>query len=432
MSKSRRGAGIVAVSALAATALTLVPQAGSAAQPTRAGTGDAQQTVTPFGMQASAFGTRVKGGELSANSGRSAWAYLGCTKLAGVGRNNHLVGIRPGDAGDVRGIDSSARTFRRDGAVHSRAVNEIASAEFSNGSGSLTINGIKAVADTWHDDRGFHRSGSVRFLSITAESNGQQVPVPNDPRQGEVVTIPGLANLTFFGDRGRARAHSAKAVVTAVKVELIPSGTVVLLGNAFALIQDEVPAGILAGQGRAADGSVFDGTVTTGKVPVQPLTCDGTDGEGITNATADVNIAGVADLRALSASARGDQRDRSHGYGQTRGRVGQATLTLPTGQTLVIEGVVGQANVRKNGDRLVRNIKGTRVGSITLDGSTQPLPTPGDPLVIAGLVKISAPIVDKTRYGIRMIATPVTLFPGADSGELVLNLGRARASLKPH
>ena len=432
MGTSRRGAVFVAASAMTATVLALVPQTGSAVTAAQAGAGDSGQVVTNFGMQASAFGTRVKGGDVPASSGRSAWAYLGCTKLAGVGRGNHLVGIRPGDTGNVRGIDSSVGTYRRDGAVHSRAVNKIASAEFSNQSGSLTINGLKAVADTWHDDRGFHRSGSIRFLSIAAESNGQPVPVPDDPREGQVVTIPGLATLTFFADGGRVSAHSAKAVVTALKVELIPTDTVVLLGNASAMIQDDVPTGILAGQGRAVDGSAFDGTVTTGKVPVQPLTCAGTDGEWVTNSTADVDIAGVAHLRALSASARGEQLDRSHGYGRTLGRVGQATLTLPTGQELVIEAVVGQANVRKNGDKLVRDIKGTRIGSITLDGLTQALPTPGDPLVIAGLVKVSAPIVEKTRYGIRMIAAPVTLFPGPDGGELVLNLGRARASLTPH
>jgi hypothetical protein len=420
-----RGASLVTLATVVASALGSAPQAGATVQAGAAALAD-RGTVTNYGMKASAFGTRVKGGDVSANSGRSAWAYLGCTKLTGVGRDNHLAGIRPGDTGDVEGIDSRVRTYRRDGAVHSRAVNKIASAEFSNGSDSLKVNGIKAVAQTWHDDRGFHRSGHSSIASLTL--NGQALPVPSE--EGQVVEAPGLAKLTFFSDRGRARKHSAKAVVRTVKVELIPSGTVVLLGNTFAQIQDDVPTGILAGQGRAADGSAFDGTVTTGKVPVQPLSCDGTDGEWVTNSTADVDIAGVAHLEALSASARGDQRDRSHGYGTTRGRVGRATLATPAGE-LVIEGVLGQANVRRDGGKLVRNIKGTRLGSITLNGEMQPLPTPGEPLVIAGVVKVSAPVVDKTRYGIKMIATPVTVFPGTDD-QVQLNLGRARAKLKPH
>jgi len=398
--------------------------AGVAVAPTLTATAEHGNTsVTNFGMRASAFGTRVKGGDVPANSGRTALAYLGCTKLAGRHMHNHLAQVRPGDTGDVEGIDSVVKTYRKDGGVHVRAVNKVASAEFSDGAGNtLKINGMKAVAHSWHDATGFHRATSSRIASI--ELNGEVLPVP---AEGDSLVTP-VATVTVLSDRGKAGPHQAKAEARVVKLELHPSGTVVLIGASFTQIMDRVPTGILGGQGRAADGSVFDGTATTGKIPVQVLPCRGTNGNWLTNKTAGVTVPDVAHLGAMTASARGNQRDLSHGYGQTRGRVARATLGPD--QDLVIKGVVGAANVKKRGDRLIKTIKGTTVGSITFQGQEQAFPTQQDPLEFPGLAILYAPIVDKTKYGIKVIAMKVTLFPGT-GGETELNLGRARAKLKP-
>lgn len=404
---------------MAAAGLVLAPQAGAAAQAPTTAQAPAGTRVTDFGMEGSAYGTRARGGAVPANSGRTAWAYLGCTRLAGLDRLNNLAGVNL-DGLQVDGIDSSARTYRRNGALHSKAVNEIVSAQL----GTLQINGIRAVSDTWHNASGFHSTATATIADITVGG----VPMNLDNvSNGDVVDIPGLATLTFFNERSAAGPHSARSTVRTLKIEITATGTSVLLGNTFAKIRDGFATGILGGQGRSVDGSALDDAATTGKAAVQPLPCQGTDGEWITNLSAGVTVPDLVHIGAATASARGNQRDRTHGYAQTRGRV--ARVTLGPDNDLVIKGVVGAANVTKRGDELVKSAKGTHVLSITFQGDEMALPTPGDPTKIPGLAIITTPRVDKTKTSITVVALRVELLPGTNT---ILNLGRARATLRPY
>jgi hypothetical protein len=407
MSLSKPSAGLVALTTVAAAALTLVPQTGSASTVTHA------RASTVYGFFGQAFGSRVSGGTVPANSGRTALAFIGCSRSTGLSDANTLANVDLGSL-TAHGIASSTKTYRGTGSVNVRSVNTVANVGQSGD--ALEIRGIKSVSRAWHDASGFHRSAQTTIGSVL--SLGVVVPV-----SGNVVNIPGVATLTLNGRRGSAGVHGASMVATAVTVDLAGTASKVVLGNASAKISDGFVTGILAGQGIAAKGSVLNGAGTTGKVARQPLNCRGTNGQWRTNNSAALNVPNAVHLGAASGSARGKQVDRSHGYAQTRGRVARATLG---GGNLVIKGIVGAANVTKAGTRLVRSAKGTHILSIVFNGRNVRIPTTGHPVTVGGLAVLSAPRVHKTRFGISVVALRVDLLDTAAT----LDLGIAKASIR--
>jgi hypothetical protein len=408
MGLSKTSAGLVALSTVAAAALTLVPQTGSASTlSTHA------RATTNFGFFGQAFGSRVSGGALPANSGRTALAFLGCSRATGLSDSNTLANVDLGSL-SAHGIKSQTRTYRSSGSVNVRSVNTIASV--GNSGNALEIRGIKSVARTWHNATGFHRSAQTTVAGVYYL--GALVPVT-----GNTVTIPGVATLTLNGRRGSTGAHGASMVATTVKVDLDATNSTVVLGNASAKISDGFVTGILAGQGIAAKGSVLNGAGTTGKVARQPLNCRGTNGVWKTNNSVALNVPNSVHLGAASGSARGKQVDRRHGYAQTRGSVARATLGSGS---LVIKGIVGAANVTKAGTKLVKSAKGTHILSIVFNGRDVRIPTTGHPVRVGGLAVLSAPRAHRTRFGISVVALRVDLL----GTTATLDLGIAKASIR--
>jgi hypothetical protein len=371
------------------------------------------RATTNFGFFGQAFGSRVSGGTLPANSGRTALAFLGCSRATGLSDANTLANVNLGSL-SVHGIKSQTKTYRSSGSVNVRSVNTIANV--GNDNALLEIRGIKAVARTWHNATGFHRSARTTVASV--QSLNVDFPVVNN-----TVTIPGVATLTLNGRRGSSGAHGASMIATSVKVDLDATDSTVVLGNASAKISDGFVTGILAGQGIAAKGSVLNSTATTGRVARQPLNCRGTNGVWKTNNSAALNVPNSVRLGAASGSARGKQVDRSHGYAQTRGSVARATLG---GGNLVIKGIVGAANVTKAGTRLVKSAKGTHILSIVFNGRSVRIPTKGHPVTVGNLAVLSVPRVHKTRLGISVVALRVDLLSTTAS----LDLGIAKASIR--
>lgn len=422
MSFSRKGAGLVALSTVAATALTLVPQTSNAASTTaQASSSLAAGAITNYGFSGSAYGSRVRGGGVPANSGPTALAFIGCTRKTGLSDSNSLATVDLGGL-VVNGIQSNSRTYRGNGSVNVKSTNTIANATFDNGPGTLDdlrLEGIQATARAWHDANGFHSKGGSSLASITLGG----VPVT---LTGNVTTIPGVGTLTLNGRSGSTGAHGASIAVQAVKLHIDATDTTVVLGNARAKIQDGFVTGVLGGVGIAAQGSLLDGVVRTGKVARQPLPCRGTNGVWKTNKSLGTTVNNLVHLGAATGSARGNQRDRTHGYAQTRGRVARATVGAK--DQLVIKGVVGAANVTKKGDKLVKSAKGTEILAIKFRGDRLRTPTAGHPVKVGNLAVLSAPKVDRTKYGISVIALRVQVLSGTVG---TINLGIAKASIKP-
>ncbi|HEV8176483.1 MAG TPA: choice-of-anchor P family protein, partial [Gemmatimonadales bacterium] len=167
-------------------------------------------------------------------------------------------------------------------------------------------------------------------------------------------------------------------------------------------------------------------TVRTGYVARQPLPCQGTSGITRTNDTAGVDktLLGIA-AGAASGTARGDQTSATSAYAQTKGRIARAEVGV--NRSLVIEGVVGAANVRRDGAQLTKTSTGTRIASITLNGRTVRVPTAGNPVTVGQLATLSAPTVKRTQYGISVVALHVDFLDST----VTLNLGIAKASIRP-
>ncbi len=411
---SAKRANLAVVSTAAALALALVPQAGQAAPSASAGA----RATTNFGLIGSAYGSKVHGGAIPANSGRTALAYIGCTRKTGRTDTNSVARVNLGKGlGPLSGVDSSTRTYRRHGSVNVKSVNTIA--RLGKKDSLLEIRGIKAVARTWHDANGFHRAGHTRVAGVF--SLGVRIL----PKNG-VVDIPGIATVTLNDKTGATGRHGARQNVKAAKVDLALTDTSAVLGNATAKIHDGLVSGVLGGVGVAATGSALDNLVKTGKIARQPLPCQGTDGKWRTNHTAGVTVNNLVHLGAATASARGNQQDRTHGYAQTRGRVARATVG--TSGSLVIKGVIGAANASKHGTKLVKTSKGTRIVSITFRGRDRAIPTPGNPVRIGNLAVLSAPRAHRTRYGIKVVALRVEVLKGTGT---TVDLGVAKASFRP-
>ena len=115
------------------------------------------------------------------------------------------------------------------------------------------------------------------------------------------------------------------------------------VGSAYAVIHDGLKAGVLSGDGVSVKGSLLHRQIKSGKVAVQPLACQGTQGAWHTNNTANIDTPGLS-LTGLSARARGRQHDVFNAYGQTQGRVGK--VNIGNGE-IVVRGVIASARVTK-------------------------------------------------------------------------------------
>ena len=102
-------------------------------------------------------------------------------------------------------------------------------------------------------------------------------------------------------------------------------------------------------------------------------------------------------------------------------------------QHVEIQGIVGKANVRKKANgKVIRHIKGTGIGSITVGGETFTADqVPAEPIVVEGLGTIEFNVVKATKRGVRVTAVRITVNPG-EANETVINLGNARAFIQPY
>ncbi|MBA2560121.1 MAG: hypothetical protein H0V07_09585, partial [Propionibacteriales bacterium] len=309
------------------------------------------------------------------------------------------------------------KTYRgNNGSVNVRSVNTIA--QVGTDTSALQIKGIRTVAHVWHNARGFHRSSRTTVGGVFSHGIRQT-------RVGNTIAIPGVATLTLDRTRGSKTAHRASMSVNGVTVDVALSSTTAVLSHASARIDDGLVAGVLGGVGIAANGSVLKGFVKTGQVARQPLPCQGTNGVWRRNTTVGANVPDVLHVGAATGSARGDQISRTSGYAQTRGKIARAALGST--RNLVVKGVVGAANVRKSGSRLVKTSKGTHIASITFRGRSVRIPTLGNPVTVGNLAVLSVPRVTRTRHAISVVALRVNLL----NTRATLNLGLARASIRP-
>ena len=422
-----RGPVIGALATCMALSSTLT---GSAvAGPTQA-VPDAREVQTAYGLTAAGYGTRVQGGDVPAESGRTAFSIIACTKLAGLEKRNQLLGLINREGVRVSGVRTRQWTTRQPNTpngvtVSSHSLTTIASVKVGNtgllGDG-LVIEGLRLKTRAFHDDRGFRTQRNFGFDRIELLGLGGLL----DPDVGETIDVPGVGSVTFFSGVNKRSARGAAVEAKGLKIRLDGTDTIVTVGSAMSRINNRVPAGVLGGWGRAANARVLDGTIVSGKLAVQPLPCRGTNGKWIRNPTARVSLPGTLVIGGAVGSARGDQFSKRKAYGQTRGKIARVAI----GGELVIRAIKAQANVRKDGNRLIKSARGTSVGTIRLGGELEDVPGAGETVTFGDVAKVTGRKVVRTKFGIKVIALQVKLLDGSFVSKI--NLGEAFTRIRPN
>lgn len=412
-----------------------------------------KRVETPFAYMGSAFGTRVTLGDPGLgglSSGRTAWTVLGCTAMAPIRNTNDIASVNLQDNSMIRvgAVESEVTSYRRPRKelYGSRSTTRVAGLELGPEDGPrLKFGAFTTVANAFNHKGRFGGNVRIDVLGVDhigiADSAGplgelldaidtgddqviEQV-LAQAPADG--IEIPGLGTIYPAGE-SRIRKGPKRAVTQAwgVKV-LLENGSRVVIGRTYAQIQTAHPSGVFAGQAFGLEAKAADGLLGIGRNPNRILPCVGTGGEWRSS-----SIAGIGDpannisADVLDAEVLGNPRRNGSAVARARASVADVVLG---GGALEIQGVVGQVNVVQNrrGKVIRRNINGTRVGAIIVDGEPHQVPAPGESLQIPGLASIRAGVrTNLGKRGIRVHALRVELLDGTG---LVLNIGTARAKI---
>lgn len=439
---------------------------------------------TDYGIRGSSYATRVKGGMVPVESERTAYSYLPCTRLTGLHRGNAgaVIGV-PADSPMVtvdgaKTTNTSFRNKKKKIVAGSRSTSTIAAIKLGDGNQTpaLSIKGLKATSEAWVTKNGkFHTDNDVTSVKL-----GLQIPdsVPIPPElagplnmlidslnggisqvittilsqsglgQGEGIVIPGLGRLSvgFEKERheGSKTAKFATAAAFVLKIKLFGpdmtegNGTdsasnddiLVGIGRTRAKITRNVPAAVMSGKAYAVEGSLLGGIAGVGKIALQPLPCQGTDGKVKERNTVGLNLQDQLAVGALHSEVMGKQYKDGRAKAYTESKVAELTLGPAT-----LSGIVAHAGVRQNkfGKIVSRSTKGTGVGTFTMDGQSQgldcaTLPPEAKTIEIPQLATITLCKKTKLKRGVEMTAVSIELLNGTP-GESTINLGNARVRL---
>ncbi len=407
-------ATVVALSVAASGLLLINPATAASAARAAANT-----RPTHFALQASGYATRVTGGQVPAGSDRSAFQVIGCTNLAGLDKNNYEAKVDLGPVGTVTAARTRVWTTARDGVVSAWARDGIERVVLAKtATTSLVLEGVQSTSRAFHNSSGFHAVTTRSVASIRLAGVEQDLPTAGNP-----VLIPRIAKISLGPSRTSHGPSGAKASADALRVELLPSGTVVRLAHSRAQIDSGVKSGIFRGSSYASKAQTAGGRVTSKMNPYLVMPCQGTDGSVQRRSIASLNPNGLH-LTGLSTAQFGQQRDNMADAWE-RGKVSR--LNLGQGD-LVVKAIVGQANVHfATGEGVSKDIKGSTLGRVTSEGNDVIIPKFGA-LKIPGVAKLERNVVTRTPRSITVIALRVTLLDGTGA---VVNLGRASVGFTP-
>jgi hypothetical protein len=457
--------GALAVALTGAVAITASPAS-------------AKTVVTDYGFHSFAYGTRVRSNTVALNTGRSAHAWIACTRYAGLNGSNrpnaanflseaatpkenpfidlgamqtanrtfrkkkqHLVGTTSVSklasvtlSGPAQG-DLPAPVFRLEGLVSKSVVTAkrgVFDAHTKLTSGKLTLDlpSVDPAVDGPLGDLIDSLSGGIgQVIKTVSQAQGQEIEIP-----GLGVVRPGSEHTKITKNQASASAHALLVTLYGQDgVRGTDDDSTISIGRSRARMLRGLPSGVMTGYGYGLDASAANGLLKIGETGIRSLPCQGTGGKTRTSSAKPANdlLGGVLAVGAIKGLVNGLQRKDGSGYAWTQGEVSRVVLGSGD-QTVQIEGIVGRANVKKNkAGKIVRSTKGTGIGSLTVGGDTYgPDQVPSDPIDIPGLGKIEFGVKKMTKRGVKVTAVRVTLNPG-DAAQTVINLGNARAFLKP-
>ena len=419
----------------------------------------AADTVTDYGFAGTAYGTKADAEQVVLKSGRTAYATLGCTRVAGrtVVRDLAAADAPSGNPGlRVGAVHSVARTYktRSTGRVGTRTTNQLARVVLGDPSGMhMTIRGLSTVADAWatRDSRLHARStfdsGDISLASGTpldamfAGANDTIGDLFDAIRSapGDVLVVPGIGAFTEGSTSDKAGTSAAISSAIALRVTLYGADqmaaggddTRVTIGRAQARILRRLPSGVMRGNAYGLAATALAGQASVGPLAEQPLPCKGTGGQVRSNDAAGLDVGNAGVIRAGTSGGRvyGIQRADRSAKAWTEGRL--AGLTLGSGESQVrLRGIVGQANVsRSPSGRLRTSIRGSEIGSLTVGGERRAIPDPGQTLEVPGVARLTFFVKDTGAAGISVVAVRIRLLDGT-AGVSTIDAGVAKAAIK--
>lgn len=456
----RRVTATLAALSVAAAGAAVLGGAPSQAAP--------RQVVTDYGFEGTAYGTTVRSENAGLRSGRSAYAYVTCTRKINRTDAETLASLSlPSDAPTIQvdGLSSSNRSFRDradniDAAITS--VNKISRVRLGSAdTPRLVMEGLKTRSTAWATTRGRLRAvndvTAARLRLVNLESS----PVDGTPLgdladafnggidevlttlagSGQPTEIPGLGTISAGYDRRVTRDGFAVAGSLLFRVHLYGPDQVsggdddsfVGIGHSRSRIDTGLISGVMYGEGWGADAEVVDGVVRAGHLGEHPLPCPGTGGEVRRATTARLDFASAGQLVANGVSSKvwGQQFASGRAEAWTQGEVADLQLG-----PLEIRAIRGRAAVTQNarGEITKRSIASSRIGEILVDGESQGALRPGDladapELEIPGVTSIDFFVTERTARGLRTSAVVIT-FAEDTPGVSKLRLGNAVAAIR--
>jgi hypothetical protein len=379
---------------------------------------------TDFAFYAQGHGTKIRGGQVPAGSRTTAFQAIGCTNLAGVTKGNHVDTASLPGAGTVHNVTTDVMTRYRHGVASSIAKTSVARVVLGQGSGlgSVELRAINATARASHGPAGFKASftstlGSIVFTDpLGTETN---IPVPSP---GQFVDVPGLVRIGLGADHSRTSNSVARAAGYAVVVRMLATNTKIDIGRGRTVVAKDVIHGLFHGNAAAIQTTALQNNVSIGRQPLSIMPCQGSQGVLRSKSLASLLLDGGLGVQGLNSAYVGDQTQRA-AFGKTVGEV--ASINLGGGQ-LVVNAIKGVAHVKRTSHGVTRNVRGSSIGSITVNGDPQTFP-PSDVIEVPGVATLERNVVHKTKVGISVVALRLTLLDGSGA---VVDLGTARLAIR--
>lgn len=412
----------LATGALVAS-LGLIAPASGAPAPAGASRTSAKAR-SDIALKASAYGTRLTGGQVPAGSGMTAFSVISCSVTPGIERTNEVVTANLPGAGTVSGVTTRVWTRKSGASLHSYSRSTTAEVVLADSPlGKLSIRGVTSLSHAWHNATGFHAetSSSIGKIVLTPPVGDPQefdIPTPGTP-----IIVPGVAQISLGASNESTNSSAASAWAAALRVKVLATGTDLVVARSRAVAVSGVKHGRFGGYSAGTEAEVLGGVLTSGRNPLSIMPCQGTKGQTLTRSDAHVDLGGGLVVDAVSSSQWGKRYDR-RSKAWERGSV--AGINLGDG-ALKIDAVVGKATViRKAGGGIVRSAAGTSIGTITANGEPQDIPI-DQTIEIPGVAKLEPKVVQRLAAGLKVIALRITLLDGSGA---VIDLGVAKTTIR--
>jgi hypothetical protein len=408
-------AGTSLLAALVTAPTTAAAPAASAAQST---------VKTNFAMFSTGYGTLVTGGQLPAGSDQTAYSLIGCTVRAGIEKGNYEAEATLPGVGTLSAVSTRLWTEKKGDVVSSYSTHRVAEVVLGDSStGTVTIEGVRSLSRAYHDGNRFRTESKSHVARILYTPSGGGAPQEMEvPTPGEPLVIPGLVRIAIPHTVTKAIIDGVRVATDAVDVTFYPSDSRVRIAHTATRIQKGAPFGTFRGYSAGVQARALADNVKVGRTPLSLMPCKGTKGQVKNRAVAHVNLGDQAIVRGVDTEQMGRQRP-GFATGYELGNV--AKVNLGDGQ-LIVNAIVGKANVTRKGDQLIRNTKGTTVGSIVANGRTYSFPDSGV-LEIPGIAKLEQGLVHRIKNGISVIALRIKVLDGSGA---VIDLGLAELQIR--